>query len=279
MKNDPMKQVKLTQKLTETGLMLALATILSIFKLAELPYGGSITLASMLPLIIVSYRYGLGWGSLAGFVFGMIQTLLGMNNLSYATTVIAAVAIVFLDYLFAFSATALGALFRGAKRPTFGFGCAALVVCAVRYLFHVISGCTVWAGLSIPTADALLYSLIYNATYMVPETIVTCAAAIYISSLLDFSEPHLKQAKKENRPAAVNVLNILSGLVMVGAVIAVVVIIFPSLQNAESGSFDITGIRNVQPTLPVIIAAASVLAIVGMQLAKLAILRKNEKAS
>lgn len=60
------------------------------------------------------------------------------------------------------------------------------VLCGVlRYICHVISGCTVWAGLSIPTQAALLYSLAYNATYMVPETLVTVLGAWYLSRVLD----------------------------------------------------------------------------------------------
>ena len=49
--------------MAESAIMLALATVLSIFKLYELPYGGSITIASMLPLLIIAYRYGTGLGS------------------------------------------------------------------------------------------------------------------------------------------------------------------------------------------------------------------------
>lgn len=275
--DNPMKSVGMTQKLTESSIMLALATLLSIIKLAELPYGGSITLASMLPLIIISYRYGLGWGSLVGSVYGLIQMLFGLKNLSYATSIVAAIAIILLDYIFAFAATCFGASFRSAKNVSFGFGLAAFTVCAVRYLFHVISGCTVWAGLSIPTTDALLYSLIYNATYMIPETIVTIAAAVYLSSLIDFSAPHLKTAKTEKSSAGARILNLLSGLAASGAIIAIVVMVFPLLQNAESGAFDITGIRNVNVTVVGIIAAAAVTVVCVLQIIRLVTTRKDEE--
>ena len=274
---NPMKGVKLTQKLTESSIMLAMAVILSIVKIAELPYGGSITLASMLPLIIISYRYGLGWGSLTGFVFGLIQMLFGLNNLSYATSVIAAAAIILLDYVFAFTATCFGALFRNVKRPTVAFGLAAFTVCFIRYLFHVISGCTVWAGLSIPTADAFWYSLIYNATYMIPEVIITVVVAVYIAMLLDFSQPQLRPAKTQARSAASRTINIVSGLIAVGAIVAVVAMVFPKLQNADTGSFDITGIQNANGTVILIIAAAAVVLILGLQIVK-AILSRKEKA-
>jgi thiamine transporter len=64
-------------RIAEGGVMLALATVLSVFKLAELPYGGSITLASLFPVILLSYRHGTGFGLFCGVVFGGIQQLLG----------------------------------------------------------------------------------------------------------------------------------------------------------------------------------------------------------
>ncbi|MGN1206732.1 MAG: energy-coupled thiamine transporter ThiT, partial [Eubacteriales bacterium] len=58
-----------TRKLVESALMIALATVLSLLKLADLPYGGSVTLASMLPIILISYRNGLGWGLGTGLAY------------------------------------------------------------------------------------------------------------------------------------------------------------------------------------------------------------------
>ena len=62
-----------TKRLVESAILLALATVLSLIKLAELPYGGSVTIASMLPVVIISYRHGLGYGLLSGAVFGVIH--------------------------------------------------------------------------------------------------------------------------------------------------------------------------------------------------------------
>ncbi|MBQ8911952.1 MAG: energy-coupled thiamine transporter ThiT [Clostridia bacterium] len=70
-------------RLAEGGVMLALATVLSVFKLADLPYGGSITLASLFPIMLVSYRHGLLFGSMTALLYGVIQQLLGLNTLSY----------------------------------------------------------------------------------------------------------------------------------------------------------------------------------------------------
>lgn len=270
-----MKNVKMSQKLTESGLMIALATILSLLKLMELPYGGSITMAAMVPMVILSFRYGVLWGMLSGFVYGLIQMVMGLNNVSYATSVIAAIAIITLDYLFAFMSTAAGGLFSKKKNAASALGTAALVTCLIRYAFHVISGCTVWAGLSIPTADALVYSLIYNATYMIPESIITVVAAVYLGSVLDFRSPRLKALKREGASTAGFILSAVGGLVILGTIAAVAVIVFSKLQNPETGAFDITGIANVDATAVIAIVSAGAAVVLGLILAKL-IMKKKE---
>ena len=72
--------------LSESAVMVALATILSLLKLVEMPYGGSVTLASALPIGLISYRHGLKAGLASAVVYGAIQQLLGLSNLSYLTT-------------------------------------------------------------------------------------------------------------------------------------------------------------------------------------------------
>lgn len=263
-----MKNVKLLQKLTESAIMIALATILSLVKVIDMPYGGSVTFASMLPLIIIAYRYGFSWGALTGIVYGLVQMLFGLNNLSYATSFAAAIAIIFLDYLLAFASTSLGALFRKMQNAPAAFGYGALTACAVRYIFHVISGCTVWAGVSIPSSDGLVYSLAYNATYMLPETIITVIAAVYIALVIDFSKPKLSPAKKNNVPTSSYVLSGVAGLVLLAAVTVVSVLVFPNLQDAETGDFAITGIANTNTTALIIVAAASVVIIAALLIAK-----------
>ena len=272
-----MKNVKLSQKLTESGLMLALTTILSIFAIAKLPYGGEITLASMLPMIIISYRYGFRWGMLTGAAYGIIQMLLGLKNVSYATSALAAIAIIVLDYMLAFMSVSIGAAFRRMKSQRTALIYAALAVCAARYLFHVISGCTVWAGLSIPTADALIYSLIYNATYMLPETIVTCVAAGYLGSSLDFGTPRLSAVKAEGYPAIARVLSAEAGFVLMGAVAAVMAIIFPCLQNAETGEFYIEGIFDANLTAVGIICGVSAAVMIMLLLDRWYVIRESRE--
>ncbi|MBR2313085.1 MAG: energy-coupled thiamine transporter ThiT [Clostridia bacterium] len=237
-----MKSHQQTKKMAEGALMVAFATVLGILPLAQLPYGGSVTVASMLPIILVSYRHGIRWGVGAGFVFGVIQQLLGLSNLSYFTTWQSIVAIVLLDYLIAFSVVGLGGMFRRFSLPQRdALLLGAFLASVLRYLCHVISGATVWAGLSIPTEAALLYSLAYNATYMVPEAIVLCIASYYLGSMLDFGKEEITRlptVKTASRGA--NILAVAAGLVGCAALVFDTVTIFSRMQDAETGEFNIS---------------------------------------
>ncbi len=195
--------MKTTVRLTESAVMLAAAFVLSLIPVVNMPFGGSVTLASMLPILVIAYRHGTAWGLLVGFAGSLLQLLTGLNNLSYATSAGAAVAIVMLDYIVAFTVPGLGGNFRRTtKNQTTALVLGTVLCCAIRYICHVISGCTVWAGVSIPDTQGLLYSLSYNAAYMVPETIITVAAAMALTVSMDLTsdQPRRTPANK-GKPA------------------------------------------------------------------------------
>ena len=279
-----MKQTLRTRRLVEASLLIALATVLSILKIAELPYGGSITLASMFPILLLSYRHGVRWGLGGGLVYGVLQQLLGLNNLSYFTTWQSVLAIIFLDYIIAFAVVGLGGIFRRAvTRQSLSLTTGAVFVCVLRYLCHVVSGATVWAGLSIPSGAALAYSFVYNATYMIPETIVLVSVAYYLGSLLDFRRDQpVRMARTRQMPAQVGALSALASVVaLIGGVVDVS-LIFPRLQNAETGKFDLSGLAVTDGFahsvwLPVlIVTAACALISAGLLIARARMLRAVE---
>lgn len=279
-----MKSTMRTRKMVEAALLVALATVLSILKIAELPYGGSITLASMFPILLLSYRHGVCWGLGGGFVYAVLQQLLGLNNLSYFTTWQSILAIIFLDYIIAFAVVGLGGIFRRVvSHQALSLGTGAFFVCVLRYLCHVVSGATVWAGLSIPDSAALAYSLIYNATYMIPETIVLVAVAYYLGTLLDFRRDQpVRLVREKNAPEA-NVLSLLAGVFALIGVVVDVSLIFPRLQNGETGEFDVTGLAVTDGLadsfwLPVIIVSAICVVIcVGLLVARARLLASAKK--
>lgn len=234
-----MKSTLRTKKMVECSLLVAFATVLSLFHIVEMPYGGSVTVASMLPIVLIAYRHGLGWGLGSGAVYAVLQQLLGLKNLSYFTTWQSIVAVIFLDYIIAFVAVGLGGVFRRAvKRQNLALLYGSLLVCVLRYACHVISGATVWAGLSIPTEAALIYSFGYNATYMIPETVVLALTAYYVGSLLDFrrDQPTRMVTAHDEVPGA-HLLAVLAGLLSVVAVAVDASLIFANVQDPESGAF------------------------------------------
>lgn len=244
-------------------MMLAIATVLSLIKLVDLPYGGSVTIASMLPMVIVSYRHGVRWGLVAGVTYGIIQQLLGLNTLSWVSTWQSIVAVILLDYVLAFMATGFGGVFRGMKSQALALVLGSIVVGFIRYACHLVSGATVWAGLSIPTNAALGYSAGYNATYMVPETIVLAVVAWYLGSMLDFRKPDLARLSTQGREEGVPVLAWLGGLAVAAGLIFDCVAIFSKLQNAETGDFDITGLTSVNwPAVGIVSVVAAAAAAV-----------------
>ena len=105
------KTSKQIRAMTECSIMIALSTVLSLIKIIEMPYGGSVTVASMLPIIIAVYRHGAAWGLGTALVNSSVQLLLGLNNLSYFSTWQSIVAIIMLDYIVAFSVFMLAGVF------------------------------------------------------------------------------------------------------------------------------------------------------------------------
>ncbi len=189
-----------TKELVTSAMLLAIATILSMIKPFSLPYGGGITLASMMPVILIAFIYGTKKGIIAGFVYSIIQMLFSNGTVSAAflpgddqMVLYKAVLMCVLDYILAFTALGLGGIFKGkVKNETKAIFWGALIATTVRYLCHFLSGYILWGsyaewffsqeGFSFGavvlekftgTALALVYSLIYNGLYMVPEIIIT----------------------------------------------------------------------------------------------------------
>ena len=243
-----------TVRLTESAVMLALATVLSILPILELPYGGSVTVCSMLPLVVIAYRHGVKHGLFTGAVYGLLQMLLGMKNVMYFTTPLSIAAVILLDYVLAYTAIGLAGLFRNmCKRQTPAMICGTLLACVIRYVLHVIAGATVWAGLSIPSSAALIYSFAYNATYMLPETIVLTLGVSLVAGWLQLRGETV--GRTAPTPKTKNGFAVAAGIVAVSTLIFDVRTIFAHLQDADTGEFIITGLQAVNWGLVSIVTA------------------------
>ena len=254
-----MEQKNPVLRLVESAIMIALATVLSILPLVHLPYGGSITMASMLPLLIIAYRHGTTWGIFCGLVYGIIQMLLGLKNFSYVPqTFVFFVVLALLDYLVAFTVIGFGGSFRRVKNQASGMVLGAVLLSVLRYACHVLSGYTVWASFELSKAG-LLYSLSYNATYMLPEMLILMIAAYYIGSFLDFRRNGIHMLPSTERNTKSPVLGVVGGMLIAGSVIFDVVHIFSKLQNPDSGELDVTMLAQVNW---IMIAAVTAVALV-----------------
>ena len=207
-------KVSKTRRLTESAMLLALAVVLEFVSkmfIPEMPFGGQVTLVSMLPVVLISYRHGMKWGFGAAFAYALIEMLIGMKTVSAAflpgyfgdgTMIFNALLMCLLDYVLAYTLLGLGGIFRNRiKDAGLSLMCGSLVALGARFLSHILSGYILYAswaewfftqdgfpawGAQLvasldPTTLGIVYSVVYNGMYMVPEMIFTAIAAVLIA--------------------------------------------------------------------------------------------------
>jgi thiamine transporter len=161
--------------LVEGALMIALAFILDQIKLLDLPYGGAISL-SMIPLVIMPFRRGTGWGVFTAGVCSVLFLILGFSNVMYCATLLSQIGCILLDYLLAFTVLGLAAFFAkpfGEHKLT-GVVLGTVIVCFLRFICSFLSGALLWGAYMPDTFSKVwVYSLVYNGSYMLPSTILT----------------------------------------------------------------------------------------------------------
>jgi thiamine transporter len=170
MAKNPVVSTIHTKILAEMIVFIALANALYLISKLYLPFlhlpqGGSITLASMVPLLWFSLRRGLRWGVEAGVVYGLVHMVIS-GDIYYPTQIL-------LDYPLAFGALGLAGAFQ--NHPVIGAG----VGIAGRFVCHFISGVVYFGQYAWEGWSVYAYSAAYNATYLVPEFVVS-AIIIYI---------------------------------------------------------------------------------------------------
>ena len=209
-----------TQRLTTSAVLLALAMVLAmvcaLIPFLNLPFGGGFTVASMLPVVIISYMYGMKWGFFSAAIYSVIQVVMDLY-LGKGSTLIAlfmpnsedfmgigaAIAILIIDYLVAYTLLGFGGAFRKMKNKTLALTLGVVLALSLRYLAHIVSGYIfygAWAewfftqdnfyaigGWILDTFSgeglAIVYSIFYNGLYMIPEIIITAVAAVIVSRL------------------------------------------------------------------------------------------------
>lgn len=180
-----------TRSIVFAGITIALSFCLSYIKVTPVTYGGSVTLASMIPVMIYAYFYGFGPGLLCGVCHGLLQFIQSPYVLTPVTFI--------LDYLLAFASIAIVPLFKFIKNKPVSLLVGITVAYAARFLFHFVSGIiyynlgAIWVDL--PTDTAFIYSFLYQCVYLIPDWIIAAVVGIILSvtGVVDILE---KQALK-----------------------------------------------------------------------------------
>ena len=205
-----------TKRLTESAMLLAVAVVLELCSkmfIPELPFGGQITLVSMLPVVLISYRHGVRWGLVSGVAYAMIEMAIGTKTVAAAfqpgyfgdgVMLFNAFLMCLLDYLVAYTMLGLGGLFRSRiENRGKALALGALVALSARYVSHILSGYILFSGWAewfftqegFPAWGAglvdalsgemlgLVYSIVYNGMYMVPEILLTVTASVLLARI------------------------------------------------------------------------------------------------
>lgn len=202
-----------TKVIAVCSIMTALSVILSFIKIFDLPYGGSITFFSMLPVMFAGYAYGPKWGMVSGAVMGVIQCIAGAGtSLAYLTDdMLSFILCLLFDFIVAFSVLGLSGVFKNRiKKPRLSFTLGVVFAGLLRLLCHFITGWYVWGSYAADTllgsgtktgafiverfsgqALAAVYSIVYNSSYMIPEIIITAIGAAVLISV----KPILKETQ------------------------------------------------------------------------------------
>ena len=209
-----------TQIVVESALMIAVATVLNVvcsfIPFLNLPFGGGFTICSMLPIVLIAYRNGTKWGLLGGFIYALIQMLLGFRTVSAFflpdsdsyMVLWKAITVCVIDYIIAYTVLGFGGIFRNkVKSPAAGLCLGSIVAIGLRYIAHIVSGYIFfgsWAewffslegfyAIGCKRLDAfsgeglaIVYSVFYNGLYMIPEIIITAVVALIIGNIPQIS--------------------------------------------------------------------------------------------
>ena len=205
-----------TKRITESAMLLAVAIVLELVSkmfIPEMPFGGQITLVSMLPIVLISYRHGVKWGLVAGVAYALLEMAIGAKTVAAAfqpgyfgdgVMLLNAFIMCILDYLVAFTCLGLGGVFRNKieNRGT-ALMCGSLVALGARYVAHIASGYILFSGWAEwfftqdgfpawganlvasmgPQALGLTYSIVYNGMYMLPEILITAVVSLLLARI------------------------------------------------------------------------------------------------
>jgi thiamine transporter len=169
--------------LTEAALAIALAFVLGLIKVFQMPMGGSISL-EMIPLILLALRQGPLVGIVAGAAYGLL-------DLAIEPFIVHPVQVL-LDYPLAFGALGLAGFFQPTVR---GAILGTVVAVLARFICHFISGLVYFASYAPEGWNVYIYSAAYNAAYLIPSLIVAVVVVLVLLRALEGAQPSRRQVR------------------------------------------------------------------------------------
>ena len=161
-----------TQMLALGAVCIALNCVLGMIRIWKMPNGGSITPASMLPVMLFAYVYGTCPGLLVGALCGVLDYMLGGYFMSVAQWLV--------DYPVAFAMMGLAGLTGRMKNERAGLTIGITIASVGRLIAAIIAGVFFWAENAPEGMSLFVYALTYNGSYMVPECIICILVGVLI---------------------------------------------------------------------------------------------------
>ena len=170
--------------LCECAIMVALAFVLSYVRLFKMPLGGSITLASMLPIMLIAIKYGPKIGVGTAFVYSLTQLLQAYiegDVFPYCETALTLVICMLFDYVFPFTVLGLAGVFKNLrlfKRKQVAAYVGMVTVVIARFFSHFITGVAIWGQWAPDGMGKYLYSLGYNGSFLAVDLAICLICAV-----------------------------------------------------------------------------------------------------
>ncbi|MBQ6172565.1 MAG: energy-coupled thiamine transporter ThiT [Clostridia bacterium] len=173
------------KRLALCAIMIALATVLSIFPTIKAPLGGSITIASMVPIMLVSFVYGPKWGVPVAVGYSVVQLLLDVAAVaSWGLTPAVFVGCLLIDYIIAFSVLCVCGFFTLKKTTLVRVILGTLTAGMLRYFAHFVSGYLFFGAWAEEGFSPFTWAIVYNGAYMIPEIAICIVVMIALYKLI-----------------------------------------------------------------------------------------------
>ncbi len=175
------------------GICIAMSFALSYMRLVRMPQGGSITPASILPLMIFAYAFGIKKGVFVGFTYGLLQAFQSTDSILHPAQFL-------LDFPIAYACVGFAGVFAHVKPlnkyPQAQIALGGIVAGISRFIMHFLSGVFAFGVFAPAGTPIVLYSLGYQAGYVLPDIAIAIAVSVFVFS----SKTFVKELRKLNPP-------------------------------------------------------------------------------